>query len=273
MKIRLYEKGFENVKEKITGVAPKVENTRGEILRFSKESRLRLRRFLLEKHVKGCETFGLTLTVPSQDDIGFVVDAFNVAVHRLRVYFVRFYPRYGFVWRIELQRNRMPHLHLICYGNDTFGVASGFVLRIWHDIVCDLFHVKSDFDFLSHGLKCTILDGHIAAFRYLADHTGKRKQAQLGWKGRQWGVVGRRNFCEKDFIDVEIPPCVTHEFRRMVRRVLSFAVKCPCVFGRKIVRRKSCNAVSYLRKETIRKWLEWRTAQFSFCKGCIKNGC
>ena len=32
------------------------------------------------------------------------------------------------------------------------------------------------------------------AIHYLCDHATKHKQAQLGWVGRQWGIVNRRNF-------------------------------------------------------------------------------
>ena len=34
---------------------------------------------------------------------------------------------------------------------------------------------------------------YISWWRYLASHTAKSKKEQLGWQGRQWGVVNGRN--------------------------------------------------------------------------------
>lgn len=278
MKLMLYGKGFRTVRERCVNVVLPVEK-RGNVRTFSSESRLRLRDFLLSKTVHGCVPFGVTLTIPLQRDIRLAVDRFSVAVHRLRVYFVRRYPTYGYVWRVELQRNRMPHLHLVVYGRDTFGVSSAFVLRMWYRIVISLFDVPSSYDFLLHGCDCRVLDGNIAAYRYICDHTCKGKQAQLGYQGRQWGVVGRGNFVDGDCIPVEIPPCLENEFRRMVRRLLSFRVyppsvisgrvKRPCPFGCRHINRRNLNAVSYVSRETVLHWLTARSAYLPFCSGVV----
>jgi len=41
---------------------------------------------------------------------------------------------------------------------------------------------------------------------YLADHTSKHKQAQLGWVGRQWGFLNRRMLSFDGFATAEISP-------------------------------------------------------------------
>jgi len=41
-----------------------------------------------------------------------------------------------------------------------------------------------------------------AGMSYLAAHTGKHKQEQLGWKGRQWGIVGSKWLHEREPVPV-----------------------------------------------------------------------
>ena len=44
---------------------------------------------------------------------------------------------------------------------------------------------------MSHSCKLEPLDDLPALFRYVADHTSKHKQAQLGYHGKQWGYLNR----------------------------------------------------------------------------------
>lgn len=208
--------------------------------------------------------YGVCLTIPLQADLGLAVDQFEKAVHRLRTYFVRDYPSLGFVWRVELQRNKMPHLHLIVFAPFGFNVLDIF-LRLWRLIVCSLFVVPSLSFFLQRGVRVDKLDGNIRAYRYLCDHSGKRKQYQLGYVGRQWGVVGRSNFVCMPCYEFDLPECLRHPFYRFVRRLTSFSVKCPCVFGNKHIRRKRNNVVSYVCRDTVLRWLSVMSRQKSFC--------
>lgn len=239
--------------------------SRGNVRFFSSASRLRLREWLLTRHVPCCDLYGVTLTIPRQADLSLALRRFEVAVHRLRVYFVRKLPKCGYVWRVELQRNRMPHLHLVAYlPRYPFDAASLF-LRLWHDICLSLFDIQSFSAFLLHGVNISRLDGCISAFRYVSDHAGKRKQAQLGYKGRQWGVVGRSNFVSHENIAFEVPPCLNSEFRRFLCRISSFSVRCPCVFGSKHIHRKKVNAVNYVKAETVRLWFKRKVQYLAFC--------
>jgi hypothetical protein len=52
--------------------------------------------------------------------------------------------------------------------------------------------------FLKHGVKVEPIRSDYAMMRYLLDHATKSKQAQLGYKGRQWGYINRANFVVDD---------------------------------------------------------------------------
>ena len=234
---------------------------RGKVTCFSAHSRLRLRKWLLFKYVPDARMWGVTLTIPAQEDIDLAVRRFGVAVHRLRVYFVRRFPSCGFVWRVELQRSRMPHLHLVAYMNID-DVQSAFI-GLWSDIVLPLFEVGSLSAFLRHGVVCKPLDGSIRAFRYLCDHGSKRKQAQLGWQGRQWGVVGRDFFVDRSSLRVSVGDSLNVRFERFLRRLVAFHVPKEGVpFGSRLVRRRGLNSVVYVNADTVARWLEYNDLPF-----------
>lgn len=264
MTLRQYQNGFRLAKEK-GKVAPQPPKTgRGKVTRFSSASRLRLREWLLMREVPKCVQYGVTLTIPKQQSLDGVLDRFSLAVHRLRTYFLRDCPCGGYVWRVELQRNRMPHLHLVVFLPPL--VDSSFFIGLWSRSLAGLFAIPSLDAFLSHGVCIKPLDGNISAYRYICDHAGKRKQAQLGYQGRQWGVVGRGNFIDRISEDIFIPPCLESVFKRVVRRVLSFTVQCPCVFGRKHIRKKGINSVSYMSRKSV-EWFVLRSLdQKAICK-------
>lgn len=274
MEIRVFENGIRfvsrNMSHPLAIRPPSLQNsTRGAINGFSRMSRLRLRDFLLSRSVPSYARFGVTLTIPRSTDISLALVNFREAVHRLRVYFLRRWPSSGFVWRVELQRNRMPHLHLVAFVPSTFysdgSFDSGHFLSLWYKSVRGLFPLPSLSDFLRFSTRCARLDDSISALRYLCDHTGKRKQHQLGFKGRQWGVVGRDNFVFDDYISYSLPPCLHYRLRRFIRRLTSFSVSVPCVFGNKHIRRKSNVAVNFIKIETVRKWLVGSVGNLSLC--------
>lgn len=61
-------------------------------------------------------------------------------------------------------------------GGGVSGVAAPSVIRSW--------------DYCLH---CFPLDGVLSGVGYLASHTAKRKQAQLGYTGKQWGYLGKKS--------------------------------------------------------------------------------
>jgi hypothetical protein len=197
---------------------------RGVVSGWSKHSRIRLRNFLLTHSAPG-DCFAVTLTVP-----GDILDSdswFDLSK--------RFWSRvqklgYPSVWRIELQERKQPHLHVV-----TFGSGSGESMGVlWRLLVRDLppvsFRSKSH-----HVVTCSrmALDGAfehcvivepcegsaVNWWRYLCDHTSKRKQVQLGWKGRQWGVVHRKGFNSLVPDTVSLNLSQWFQFMRLLRRL------------------------------------------------------
>jgi len=53
---------------------------------------------------------------------------------------------------------------------------------------------------------------------YLALHNGKKKQAQLGWLGKQWGVWCRSLFVARAPESHRIPSVCAKQVRRSLRR-------------------------------------------------------
>lgn len=69
---------------------------------------------------------------------------------------------------------------------------------------------------------CIPLDGVKSGIAYLASHTTKHKQEQLGWRGKQWGYLGRRWLTQPAALRLETPDGLSPESLtrafRLIRR-------------------------------------------------------
>lgn len=238
-----------------SSVDGKVGSNRGKVLGFSLASRRRLREWLLRKCIYKCSLYGVTLTIPECECKYDVCDRFRRCWHRFRMSLVRRFPSSGFVWRVELQVNRMPHLHIISYHDSP--VSSSDYLGLWFSAIKDDFTVPSLSSFARHGVRVDLLDGSINAYRYICDHGSKSKQAQLGWLGRQWGIVGKSRFSDRLSTPLEIPESLVPRFNRFLSRVCSFRVRAGCVFGNKIVHSRRKFRVCYVSDNAVRRWLNY----------------
>lgn len=180
-------------KGRFKGVIHKRE--KGDINTFSAASASRLRRSLCVLRPKyDCRIVGLCLTIPGD----IIQSSYLRSIwHLFRVRASQKLPDLPWVWRIELQKRKQAHFHIIVYGRS---FADGFALReIWEDVIrrkVYLSGICSDVQykaFLRHGVKVDDLSGFNSSgiIGYLCDHQSKHKQEQLGWIGRQWGVVNR----------------------------------------------------------------------------------
>lgn len=177
---------------------------KGDIVGFSNKSARRLRECLAmaSPRAKERKPFGVCLTIPGAILAPSVVrDIWHCFVLRVR----KDLPSLPFVWRIELQQRKQAHWHLIAWavpvrspkGDDLpFAKEISRLESIWHDVVlkrCEGLTDRSAAGFLLHGVHVRPLVGSsdTGIVGYLCDHESKHKQAQLGWAGRQWGVVGR----------------------------------------------------------------------------------
>ena len=184
---------------------------RGKIVSWSAASRRRMREALLTlvPPETYC-TYGVTLTVP-----GAVADSDEIKriFHRYRVWATRC--RLCAVWRLEVQSRGQLYYHLIvnapAYWNPTECITA------W---LSHLGERASIAGALSHA--CTIEPdtGETGKWlRYLADHSTKTKQHQLGVDiGRHWGIINKRLFT--DMLPTTEYPLGSHH-RAMVIRWLS----------------------------------------------------
>lgn len=200
---------------------------RGDIEGFSENSRSRLRVLLSTAKWKGgkCRRFGFTLTLPWAATPNEWRKVWKSFLDLLRKH-----DNLGLIWRIELTTGkaersgglRRCHVHAMVwlplskplrradaslFGKDesldcmlnlrAFGQEW---ISAWQSSAPPL--TKGQIDYATsigegknYGVSYKPLDdSKDGAIHYLCDHASKHKQEQLGWKGRQWGVVNRRCF-------------------------------------------------------------------------------
>ena len=194
---RIYDCGVLFDKELRRGVVSSVGATgvkRGCIDSFSSAARLRLRIALLRYCLEGGFRVGVTLTLPwSVSDWSLVMSDFRAVMHRFRVYWLRRFPDSAAIFRVELQKRGAPHLHMVSWHLRRDEDLASAYFNLWYDSLLRDLRGGSYSDFARHGVKVDLLPNVIASIRYLCDHASKGKQAQLGYKGKQWGILGKSN--------------------------------------------------------------------------------
>lgn len=227
---------------------------RGLVVGFSRQSRLRLRLAMLQNSINNSYRFALTLTIPSKFDNDTVTN-YSRVFHLFQVYFLRRFPKSALIYRHELQTRKSPHCHALVYiadidYNGIDNLRSSLVL-LWHDCLKGYFH----YDFLHMSLFSCRLDvlDNVGYYRYICDHTSKSKQAQLGYKGRQWGIIGRSNFNV-----IHPDKCHVDNFTSFVRTIrrLSFVSRKShkkSIFALRKQKPKYINAIRFCCHDTIEK--------------------
>lgn len=191
---------------------------RGKITGFSVHARQRLRRLLVESSLPGSSRLGFTLTVPWRCvPVEVMLKEFKISLHRFTIKFRRAFPKSAAIFRVELQKRKAPHIHAIWYlakddieanglQPDThagrvcpsvsrsllIACANNKLSSMWVSSV-PIFPRDNLTGFIAHGSQVDDIASNGAMFRYLADHTSKSKQEQLGYEGKQWGVIGGKN--------------------------------------------------------------------------------
>lgn len=201
---------------------------RGEIAGWSKNSRRRLRQWLLVNQPVGGVCIAATLTVPGEpiqpDDWRKLMKLLTNRLNRAKV---------GLVWRLELQKRGMPHLHCLVVpapqshprirrrrarGVDDLASSNvGLWLRwTWLKLIDTLpqssgrVYIEGEGVVDAESAPRSLLvgardyavdlseDKGDTWYRYLCDHTTKSKQEQIAtWQGfRHWGIIYRPAFIE-----------------------------------------------------------------------------
>jgi hypothetical protein len=182
----VYPSGFKLVGAKRPALAPIPTNGRGEILSFSDEAARRLREWFFTMWVPTHNLWSFTLTThgiltPEQWDSAMV--RFRMAVKRAE---------WAGVWRVELQRRKAPHAHV------AFWLPESATFEQVRDLWLRSTGEKHDEKAFRHAVEGRRIDQNESGWAvYMALHDGKHKEAQLGWKGKQWGIWNRAAFTER----------------------------------------------------------------------------
>lgn len=207
---------------------------RGRIQGFSAQSSQRLRNTLLGMWIPDSKVVGVTLTLPWKAEFDGLDNEFRRSVNRFAMAFKRAYPHSAAIYRVELQTRGFPHLHMICFFSKEDRFLSDEMMILWWKHGFMNLRDGSLDGYVRKGVKIDELN--INARRllmYLCDHTSKRKQAQLGWKGRQWGIINRRNLRWRPY--EFLPPFSSARseayFWRLIHMLSRYRVKSDCPFG------------------------------------------
>lgn len=239
----------------VVGQPPTVHN-RGTVNGFSAKSARRLREFLvLNEGRTGGEPWGITATVPgpvpAEGEFRQMFHAWCCRVNRLGA---------PICWRIELQQRGSPHVHGVGWGK------SVGVWLAWHEVLAATGPVQG-LDgkgravsaenrgmwpgALSYAARVDHLESGDPSgwFRYLVGHASKSKAVQLGWQGRQWGVLNRSQWRASKLSTWELNQGEVWRVNRTLRKLTG-------------LRRVSHHGktVWLVKPATVRRVIEWARA-------------
>lgn len=212
------------------GTKPPPQREAGDITTFSRHSQRRLRETLAMAKPRNTSSkvFGFTFTIPGDE---LPPDKVRQIWHMFQTEVTRSYRDVGMVWRIELQTRvdrRQAHWHAVVWIPEKNGIpaiARGVMLAAtYRKIVLARVGALTErtlrgFD--RFGVDIKPLDGSTPSgiITYLCDHATKHKQAQLGWKGRQWGVVNRKSLTFEGDTVLEVDERTHKRAARQFRRL------------------------------------------------------
>lgn len=197
--ILLYRDGMNAKKARcIVPSRGSTDSKRGKITTFSTDAARRLREWFFLRDVPDSQKAGVCLTIPFRD---FSAEQFKELVHIFTTSCRQQLPDVALVYRVELQKRQVPHIHAVVFFRSLTSPDSAKtrVSEIWLRSVfgyASRFGLKFSFDgFIKRGFRWDRLVGDsVGYFRYLTDHASKHKRDQLGYQGKQWGVVNRKLF-------------------------------------------------------------------------------
>ena len=165
-----------------------IRSTRGNVVAFSKSSRLRLQRTLsaVRWSTLSPPTW-CTLTYHHARDVDSAA-----AVHDLQRWLDRIEAKVGkchYIWRLEMQVRGVPHFHVILWPpNDAApwqrAPYRSWLADQWHAVVSpgDKAHAK-------HGAKIDALDSYRHASRYISKYVAKEPNVDGDtYRGRRWAT-------------------------------------------------------------------------------------
>lgn len=207
----VFPSGLRVVRQGVANIVPPKGYVRGEIQGFSPEASRRLKEFCMTQCV--CERVVWAFTFTVRRDIS--ATDWRSALKRFRMALK--YQGWAGVWRVELQRRGVPHIHAAMWLPEDVGWKA--VRDLWLSAT----RQEDDREARRHA----VLGKPIPAAKeagwtvYQALHNGKHKESQLGWRGKQWGVWGRDMFTPRAPLEVrELRPEEEVQFRRFLGRFM-----------------------------------------------------
>lgn len=249
---------------------------RGAIDGFSAAARRRLRQSLLRARLRETGYIcGVTLTLPwSVADGAWMAymdkfrDSWDSYCHAWR----RKYPHSAMIYRVELQQRGAPHIHAVCYMAAADGSVDNLkasLTGLWAQAMGNRVRWTDgaiNGGYAHRGVSVDHIKSMGAIMRYLCDHATKRKQAQLGYKGKQWGVVARANLDWLEPTPIELEPRAEVLFRRCLRRLCRYTLNkgnhALAPFGRHKGKGRGGNGIRYgVSPDTARRIADWAINQ------------
>lgn len=234
MVVSEYSNGFSisfGVPVKINENVPRKLSKRGAVTRFSSKSCSRLRNLLLKLHrPAGSYTLAITLTIPgkaSPEDWRKMLERFRYYLARLKI---------GMIWRVELQRRGVPHLHCVAVCDkieSSWGIWNAWV-RTCDGVYEGLLPSEQGYiclpwsahrGFIVYGFSCRVVQS-AGWFGYVAAHTAKNKQVQSGWLGRQWGIFNEKALTFEESVSATVDDRFMVFLCRCIRRRWRCRVNC-----------------------------------------------
>jgi len=180
---------------------------RGSIKGLSQAAAARLRWFLVSHFVPGYRCVAVTRTIhraAMPEDWRSCYDRWCHAVKARN---------WGEAWRVELQRRRVPHAHSALWVPED--VSNEEIRDLWLQCTRE----SGDPEAVEYAVVFSPSAGNGAGWiAYLCAHMGKCKKVQLGWKGKQWGVINKQLFELVPSYDVELTERGAVWFARLLRR-------------------------------------------------------
>jgi len=176
----------------------------------------RMRGFLIDNYVPEYPIWDVSLTIPGE----LSVEGWDLAKRR---YFKRC-ERAGvaFVWRVELQKRKQAHLHMIVFTPPGMTVEQVKMLLRFGWLEClpeENRYMDGAFSHAAH-LLGPFTDAKQAPewMSYLTGHASKHKAEQLGWIGKQWGIINRKLFSARPYL-MELQ--INGEQEKWLKRLIS----------------------------------------------------
>jgi hypothetical protein len=232
---------------------------RGKILTFSKASRRRLRKIMMERYP--VKAFGkmliYTFTLP-----------YDMTVYEETALWKRYQSDFlsktsvAMIWRREITRRGRSHWHVICAMPVWYRPVR--IVERWIKLLENTFGSLPP-GIAEHAVKMEWVDDHGGAWlRYMIDHTSKRKfyQCLPAGCGRHWGVVGKKYLVEMRFSEILVSHKMYYRVVRVIRRMLAYRR------GGKIFRRKnracigtSCWFMEDRKIHAVSRWMRYLSGE------------